>query len=109
MTHLVVLTSRGQKQLVEVARWWSANRSGAQAARWLDGFEAAIANLSENPVRRPRARENQHFNLTYPTHELYFGLGPRPTHRAVFEIRGDTVFVVAIRHLAQDNLDPEDL
>lgn len=33
-----------------------------------------------------------------PCDNYLFGLGNKPTHRALFEIRGDTVFIVAIRH-----------
>ena len=58
MNYRVFTTSRAARQLTECARWWSEHRSADQAARWLDGFEAAIASLRENPERHSLAREN---------------------------------------------------
>lgn len=76
---------------------------------WLDGFEEAFRSLRENPERHGFARENDLYELPYPVRQLLFGIGKRPTHRAVFEVRGDTVYVVAVRHLAQDELSSEEL
>ena len=40
---------------------------------------------------------------------MNFGLGSKLTHRALFVIRPDMVYVIAIRHLAQRSLRPDDL
>jgi plasmid stabilization system protein ParE len=105
----VFVTSRAKLQLSQCASWWAEHRSLEQAARWLDGFEQAIAALRHNPERHRLAQENDLYELPYPVRQLSYGIGKTPTHRAVFEIRGDTVFVVAIRHLAQDDLLLDDL
>jgi hypothetical protein len=55
----------------------------------------------------PVAAENGCF--PYQIRELHFGLGARPTHRAVFTIRPDIVLVLTIRHAAQSDLAAEDL
>lgn len=107
MSYEVLMTSRAGKQLVEAAHWWAEHRDPSQALDWLNGFERAIVSLSDRPERHSLARENQLYHLAYPARQLLYGLGKRPTHRAVFEIRGGTVFVVAIRHLAQDVLGRE--
>jgi hypothetical protein len=39
---------------------------------------------------------------------LHFGLGSRPTHRAVFTIVNETVVVLTVRHAAQDRLQQSD-
>jgi plasmid stabilization system protein ParE len=109
MSYEVFITSKAKSHLVACARWWSEHRSPDQAARWLDGFEAAIGSLSEHPEQHGLARENDFNELPYPARQLLYGLGNRPTHRAVFEIRGDTVYVVAVRHLAQDDLSSDEL
>ena len=109
MTYQVFLTSKATLQLAAAARWWSEHRSAEQAARWLDGFEAAIASLSNNPEQHGLAPENELYPLPYPARQLLYGIRKKPTHRAVFEVRGDTVFVLAIRHLAQDSLLSEEL
>jgi plasmid stabilization system protein ParE len=105
----VFITSRAKFQLAEFARWWAEHRDIRQAARWLDGFERAIAGLAQNPERHSFARENCLYQLPYPVRQMTYGIGMNPTHRAVFEIRGDIVFVVAIRHLAQDDLPSTEL
>ncbi len=109
MTYQVFLTSQAKLQLAAAARWWSEHRSAEQAIRWLDGFEVAIASLCDNPQQHGLARESELYQLPYPARQLLYGIGQKPTHRAVFEVRGDTVFVVAVRHLAQDNLASEEL
>jgi plasmid stabilization system protein ParE len=104
----VQLTSRAIAQLTAAADWWARHRSVDQADRWLEGFETAIHSLSENPQRHPLARENNFFTLPYAVHQLNYGLSSKPTHRALFEIRATTVYVVSIRHLAQRDLSVED-
>jgi plasmid stabilization system protein ParE len=101
--------SKAKLQLTAASRWWSEHRSAEQAARWLDGFEVASKSLRDDPQQHALAPENEHFPLPYPPRQLVYGIGPRPTHRAVFEVRGDTVFVVAIRHLAEDDLPREEM
>jgi plasmid stabilization system protein ParE len=109
MTYGVFVTSRAKRQLAQAALWWAEHRSPDQADRWLDGIEQAIAELAKNPEQHALAKENSFYDLPYPVRQLLFGLSTKPTHRAVFEIRGDTVYVVAIRHLAQDDLIAEEL
>lgn len=109
MTFQVRLTSKAKTQLSAAALWWSDNRSVEQAARWLDGFEAAINSLSDRPEQHGLAPENAFYSLQFSVRQLLDSVGARPTHRAVFEIRGDIVYVVAIRHLAQDYLPVEEL
>lgn len=109
MRFSVIITSKAKLQLVACASWWSENRNADQAARWLDGFEAAIDSLCDAPESHGPARENDFFDVPFPVRQLLYGIGRKPTHRAVFEIRGDTVYVVAVRHLAQDDLSLEEL
>ena len=107
MTYRVLFTRRAERELEGAADWWAANRSPTQAARWYAGFSEAIASLSRKPERCPLASENGRF--PFEIRELYFGLGSRPTHRAVFTIRPDMVLVLTIRHAAQGELTEEDL
>jgi plasmid stabilization system protein ParE len=109
VNYCVFITSKAKRQLLECATWWAEHRDIDQAARWLAGFEQAIAALSEDPERHGLARESTLYDLPYPVRQLLYGAGTKPTHRAVFEVRRDTVFVVAIRHLAQDDLSSDQL
>jgi hypothetical protein len=59
------------------------------------------------PQRCPLACENH--KSDDELRELHFGLATRPTHRIIFVIDPDAVRVLAIRHVAQDDVAPEDL
>lgn len=107
MTYRVTILPLAKRQLLEQALWWSEKRSAEQAFRWLEGFELALNTLAKNPERCGIARENDAFNIVI--RELHYGLGKKPTHRAVFEIRNDEVIIHSIRHLAQRDLTPNDL
>ncbi|MFV2067987.1 MAG: type II toxin-antitoxin system RelE/ParE family toxin [Pirellulales bacterium] len=106
MTYRVIVLPRAERQLYEIALWWSENRSPEQAFRWLDGFEAAIAGLAESPDTYGIAREQELYDFPFTVRQLLYGVEQKPTHRAIFEIHGDTVYVHAIRHLAQDEVTP---
>jgi|SRR5436190_19628300 len=106
MTYLVRLLPRAKLQLVNTALWWADNRSREQAVLWIDGFEAALQSLANNPEAWPLAPECEAVQLQI--REMTFGLGHRKTHRAIFEVRQQEVIVFAIRHLAQDLLTADD-
>jgi plasmid stabilization system protein ParE len=106
MTLAVFLTDRADRDLVQACTWWAENRSAEQAERWYDGFSRAILSLATNPERCPLAPENE--ALRYEVRQLSYGLGRRPTHRAVFTIRGNMVLILRVRHLAQQPLSPGD-
>ena len=107
MTHAVVFTRRADRELDEAADWWATHRSVNQATRWYAGFSEALASLAVNPERCPLAPESSRF--PYEIRELHYGLGSRPTHRALFTIRRDLILVVTIRHAAQAELTEGDL
>jgi plasmid stabilization system protein ParE len=86
--------------------WWAKHRSPAQAARWLNGFAAAIEAIGANPKQYATAVESDLF--PYEVRELHFGLGPKPSHRALFVIRPEMVYVIAIRHISQRSVRPDD-
>jgi len=106
MSHVVIITDPARDQLLKNAVWWSANRSGEQAVRWYDGFISFLETLSNAPDKHRLARENHLFEDEL--RECYYGLSRR-THRAVYRIDGNVVRVLAIRHLAQDDMGPEDI
>jgi plasmid stabilization system protein ParE len=107
VSYEVCVTAKARRQLDDAATWWSKHRSAEQAYRWYSGFIAAINSLSDHPESKPFARENE--ALPIELQELRYGLGRKPTHRALFPIRPDAVVVHAVRHLAQTDLTFEDL
>lgn len=107
MTYRVILTPNARQELYDDAIWWAEHRDADQAARWLDGFELTLRTLAENPEKHPLASENDVFPVEL--RQMHYGLSKRPTHRTVYEIRGDEVIVHGIRHLARHDLTQDDL
>jgi plasmid stabilization system protein ParE len=103
----VVLSDLARGQLESNCDWWAKNRSAEQAERWYDGFAEALMSLYENPQRCQKAPENHLF--PYDVRQLNYGLGSKATHRALFTIRQDMVYVISIRHLAQKAVTPDDV
>jgi hypothetical protein len=53
------------------------------------------------------ARELRKF--AFDLRESLFGVRRRPTHRVLFRIVVDVVEILAVRHVAQDDIELEDL
>lgn len=93
--------------MLDQALWWSDHRSPEQAFDWLMGFETALQSLAKTPQQHRLIREKA--ISTHELREIYYGLGKKATHRAIFEIRENDVIVYSVRHLAQADLTEEDL
>lgn len=107
MKYHVVVSKAAREELRDVSRWWTEHRSADEAQRWYDGFLNALYRLDTFPDSHVFAYENDDFSFTI--RELHYGLSSRSTHRAVYAIADNKVIVLAIRHLAQDRIIPEDL
>lgn len=84
MNYDVLVTDNASTQLLKAAQWWAENRSVEQAKRWYLGFVNAIDSLQRNPERCALARENDDLPVT--ARELHYGIGSKPTHRAIFVV-----------------------
>ena len=82
MSYQVQLTPQARIELYNSALWWAEHRSSDEAVSWLEGLEAALSLLSENPERWPMAQENG--LVPVEIREMLFGVKRRKTHRAVF-------------------------
>jgi len=107
MSYRVVISDRAHEDLETACAWWAEHRSAEQAQRWYDGIAAAIYSLGKKPERCVLAQEND--ALPYEIRQLHYGVSSRPTHRVIFAIRPDMVLVLRVRHLAQDQLSPDDI
>lgn len=107
MSYRVLVAPAAERQLDANTDWWQEHRSADEARRWYSGFRGKIARLDENPHLHGLAAEDE--NFPYELRELLFGLGSRPTHRALFTIQAEMVIVLAIRHVAQDRVTPDDV
>lgn len=100
-----VVLARVAAREIEQQFTWLAERSETNANRWRNPLLEAIDSLEDNPERCPEAPEAEwHEGLRQLLHGKR-----RQIHRILFEIRGDTVVVLRVRHSAQDFLRPEEL
>ena len=107
MTYKVRLSDNAEADLGANANWWARHRSYDEAMRWLVGFHSALQQLDRDPERFPLASEASQFRREL--RQLNYGLKSKKTHRAVFEVQDQEVVVLAIRHLAQGEIDFIDL
>lgn len=105
MARPVHITARALREIDE-ALTWIARRSRRAAARWHRRLAIAIQTLAENPTRWALAPESD----WYPGILRQFLYGKRRgVYRILFEVRGDAVFILRVRHGAQALLEPGDL
>lgn len=103
----VIIAPRVEAEFDDIYQWWALNRSVEQAGRWQRGIEKAILGLSKNAQLHALAPENSTFPIE--VRQLLFGLGRRPTHRVLFTIRPEAIYVFELRHVAQGTIGPDDL
>ena len=101
----MIVQPRADAEAITAFRWL-AERSPATATRWLTGLEKAIAKLTEKPERHPLAvEESDRFGMEI--RQCLYGK-KRGVYRILFAIERDTISVLAIRHSAQDTMDPDE-
>lgn len=89
--------------------WWEQHRSVEQANEWEEAVFHEIETLSDHASICPPSRENGRKGITYALQDKRIGLRKTYTHRAVFTIKDDTVFVLAVRSTRQRDLEADDL
>ena len=103
MSFHVIIAHKAAREIEEQYHWL-AERSEAAANRWRNALLEAINTLEENPDRCPEAPEAEwHDGLRQLLHGRR-----RQLHRVLFEIRGQTVVVLRVRHSARDFVGPEE-
>lgn len=105
MTFRVSILPRARRDIDRNADWWADHHSVEQALRWSDAVYDQIATLADFPESNGLSAENDDF--PYEIRDKLLGRGSRPGYRAVFTIRGDTIYVLAVRRGAQDALSPD--
>lgn len=107
MNYRVVILPRAQSDIEANARWWATHHSIEQAVQWLNAMHEQLASLSFSPASNGLSAENEAF--PYDIRDKLLGLGRRPSYRAVFTIKDDTVYVLTVRRGAQDVVDPDEI
>ena len=106
MPHTVRITRRALQE-IEQALKWLAERSPRAAARWHSRLLKAIHSLEFNPERFSLAPENDWYSGG-ELRQLLYGKR-RGIFRILFEVRGETVYILRVRHSDQDLLGPDEL
>ncbi|MFO0954170.1 MAG: type II toxin-antitoxin system RelE/ParE family toxin [Isosphaeraceae bacterium] len=101
MTYRVIVTPTAEAEAMETFRWY-AERSPEVAERWLADLERAIAGLADHPDRRAVLKDESEA-LGCEVRRLLHGRR-RAAFRILYTIRGDTVWVLRIRHGARGPL-----
>ena len=91
----VLVTPDAQHDIREIRNYIRA-RAPKAAGEWSNGIRRAIQGLGANPMRCPKAPENEYFEDEVL--ELLYGKGNRGVYRILFTIIGRTVFVLHVRH-----------
>lgn len=107
MKFRVSILPQARRDIDRNADWWAEHHSVEQALPWSDAVYDQLETLAEFPERNGLSSENGEF--PYAIRDKLVGLGSRRSHRAVFTIKGDTVFVLSVRRGAQDILRPSDV
>lgn len=100
MSFNVVVEKEAEEDMKEAAHW-IAQYSPDKAALWYFDATEAIESLENFPARCPLAPESKKFGAEI--RHLIFG-----KYRILFIIEDETVYVLRMRHQAQDVLSPDD-
>ncbi len=103
----VTILPRAEEDIERNVRWWAEHHIAAEAANWFFTVRQQILALNQLPERHGLSAENDDF--PYEIRDALIDLGSRRSYRAVFTIRDDTVFVVAVLRSAQDVLHASDI
>jgi plasmid stabilization system protein ParE len=87
------------EQDIEAIVAWMAQYSPEKATLWGFEIQEAIESLQTFPFRCPLARESETFGAAI--RHLLFG-----KYRILFTVIDETVYVLRVRHSAQDVLRP---
>jgi plasmid stabilization system protein ParE len=107
MSFRVLISQTAERDIHQAVAWWSDHRSRAEAERWYERIYPAIATLSRCPERCPLAPESD--LLVTELRHLHFGVRRKTTHRIVFTIQDQEVIILRVRHVAQRELESDDL
>ena len=99
MIYQIEVSPKAEEEAHEILRWL-ARHTPKKLARWQHDFAEKAQSLERFPARCPLAPESQTFDL--PIRHLIFG-----KYRILFTIENQTVFVLHVRHVAQQTLSPE--
>jgi plasmid stabilization system protein ParE len=100
MSFKIVVEKEPEEDMKEAVRWIALS-SPDKATLWYFDTAEAIESLENFPFRCPLAPESKTFGAEI--RHLIFG-----KHRILFFIEDEIVYVLRVRHQAQDALKPDE-
>jgi plasmid stabilization system protein ParE len=105
MTCSVYITAKALREIDEALEWLR-KQSQPAALRWHQQLMEAVRSLANNPERCGLAPEGE--SDPRKIRQLLHGKR-RGVYRILFEMRGNNVYILRVRHSAQALLDPDEL
>lgn len=99
----VVVLPNVELDILEHAVWWARHHSSEQAWRWIVTVEAQVQAIGQQP--ESHALANEHSVYPYPLRNALLGTGTPGSHRALFSIVNDTVYVLTVVRSSQELVD----
>jgi len=95
-----------RRDIRTTAEWYDLQRSGL-GERWTDALDDTFDSIESNPLHFGLAVEADSIGIEL--REALFGAGRRITHRVLFGVDGDEIWVYAVRHVAQAEITEDDV
>src|SRR5580658_4020732 len=95
MAFRVEVSPQAGRDADAILKWLLSQQTGEAGLRWFRRLEEAIASLCNFPQRCKLAPENA--SVPFEMRQLLFGHRPH-VYRILFNIEGETVNVLRIRH-----------
>ena len=106
MKYRVRLTDRAEQDVSDVLAWFRQQSAVEAGGRWFAGLVAHIDKLETMPERCGLAAESEDLGLEI--RELHVGRR-RGTYRLLFEIRGQTVYILRVWHSARNAVSRDEI
>lgn len=106
MPFQVIVRPRARLDIEATATWLARSSSVVAAVKWRNGLLPIFKELETDPKRYPVADEAA--DIGVDLRMLLYGRR-RKVYRILFEIKGQTVGILRVRHASQDRLTPDDI
>lgn len=99
----VVVLPNVELDILEDAIWWARQHSSEQAWRWMVTVEAQVLAIGDQPESHALADEDPKYPFTL--RNALLGTDTPGSHRALFTIVNDIVYVLTVVRSSQGRVD----